>query len=199
MSQLSEVFKSWTTGPLQQQQMPFSQPNYQAPNRYYVDQQYPHGQAWQQTPQPQQPYQQAQPAYNYHSPAQHAAHLAGYHSSSGMPSPAPSYHSPVPQHAMPSPAPSYHSPVPQYATPTASYGYGPPPPQPPPAELPAEYIAELPAELPGNAQLADHGSTTTPSTSTEVSSSSFANLARDLWGADSKLEEEKVSIQDVLM
>jgi hypothetical protein len=195
MLQLNEVFKSWTTEPLQQQQTPFAQPNYQAPNRYYVDQQYPHGQAWQQPPQPQQPYQHMQPTYNYHSPAQHAAHLASYHSSSSMPSPAPSYHSPVPQHAMPSPAPSYHSPVPQYAMPTASYSHGPPPAQPAPVELPVEYIAELP----GDAMLTSPAPGTAPTSSTEVSSSSFANLARDLWGADSKLEEEKVSIQDVLM
>lgn len=181
---MTEVFNSWAAEPLQKQPMPFTQPNNQAPKRYYVDQQYPHGQAWQQPPQPQQPCEQVQSAYNYHSPAQHAAHLAGHHLASVMPSPAPSYHSPVPHHTMPSPALSYHSPVPQHAMPIASCGYGPPQPAP----------VELPAELPGATLLAGPVPVPTPSTSTDVSSSSLALLARDLWGADSKLEEEKISI-----
>jgi hypothetical protein len=194
---MTEVFKSWSTEPMPQQPPHFNQPNYQAPPRYYVEQQYPQGQAWQQPNQLhqqsqhsyQQPYQQVQVAFNHSSPAQYPAHLAGYHNGSAMPSPAPSYHSPVPQHAMPSPAPSYHSPVPQHTMPNVPYGYGgPPQPQPQPAAV------ELPAELPGNTLLAGSAPVPARPTPTEVSSSSMALLARDLWSADSKPEEEKVSL-----
>jgi hypothetical protein len=109
-----------------------------------------------------------QAAYNYNSPAQLPAQLAG---------------TPI-NHAMPSPAPSYRSPVPQPAVPNASYGYGPP----------QGGAFEMPAELPAETMLAAPAPVPLRSASTDVSSSSFALLARDLWGADSKLEEEKVPV-----
>jgi hypothetical protein len=109
-----------------------------------------------------------QAAYNYNSPAQLPAQLAG---------------TPI-NPAMPSPAPSYRSPVPQPAVPNASYGYGPP----------QGGAFEMPAELPAETMLAAPAPVPLRSASTDVSSSSFALLARDLWGADSKLEEEKVPV-----
>ena len=186
---MTEVFKSWSTEPMPSQPPPLTQPNYQAPPRYYPEQQYPQGQAWQQ---PQPYHQQVQAAYNHNSPAQYSAHLAGYHNGSGMPSPAPSYHSPVAQHAMPSPAPSYHSPVPQHMMPNLPQWSAPP--QPPPVELPASLPAELPVELPGDFSQAGPSSMPPQKTTTEVSRSSMALLARDLWGADDKLEKEEVAV-----
>lgn len=50
------------------------------------------------------------------------------------------------------------------------------------------------AELPGETLLAVPAPVPVQSVSMDVSSSSLALLARDLWGADSKLEEEKVSV-----
>ncbi|KAH3972476.1 hypothetical protein HBH70_001910 [Parastagonospora nodorum] len=168
---MTEVFKSWATEPMPSQPPPLAQPNYQAPPRYYPEQQYPQGQAWQQ---PQSYHQQVQVAYNQNSPAQYPAHLAGYHNVSGMPSPAPSYHSPVPQHAMPSPAPSYHSPVPQHMIPNSPQWSGPP--QPPPVELPASLPVDLPAELPGDFSPADPASVPSQKTATEKKRKSLFKL-----------------------
>jgi hypothetical protein len=179
MSLVTEVFDSWAAEPLQKQPLPYaqSQPDPYA-QRYYVQQQYPTGQAWEQPPP--QAYQpaQVQAAYNYPSPAQLPAQLAGNPVAPVMPSPAPSYSNPVPQNAMP------HAP----------YGYG------PPQSGAIEMLAELPAEIPmatlAPAQVPAPVALSVPvqPVSTDVSSSSFALLARDLWGADSDLEEEKVHV-----
>ena len=77
--------------------------------------------------------------------------------------------------------------MPQHAMPNAPYGYAAPP----------VAAVEMPAELPGDMLTA--GPTPVPvpvaqPLSMDVSSSSFTLLARDLWGADSKLEEEKVAV-----
>jgi hypothetical protein len=68
--------------------------------------------------------------------------------------------------------------------PHVPYGYG----------SPQDGAIEMLAELPGETLVAAPVPVPTPSTSIDVSSLSFALLARDLWGADSKLEEEKVSL-----
>ncbi|KAL5119535.1 hypothetical protein ACEQ8H_002600 [Pleosporales sp. CAS-2024a] len=199
MNLMTEVFQSWASEPIAtgmpQQPQQFSQLNSQPPPRYHAEQQYTQGQAWSQ---PQQYFQQAhhpyqhvqlQPLYQqYNSPAQYSANLAGHHVGPAMPSPAPSYHSPVPQYVMPSPAPSYHSPALHHSTPNTPYGYGHGAPlaaaveMPPPAELPGDTILPIPASVPAQAQ------------PREVSSSSMALLARDLWSADSMTEEEKTSV-----
>jgi hypothetical protein len=187
---MTEVFESWAAEPQQKQPPPFAQPGLDAQQSYYVQQPYPNGQAWQQTPQPQQPYQPYQQvqaaAYSYNSPSLYPAQLAHNQMGSTMPSPAPSYSSPVSQHAMPH-TPSYNSPVSQNAMPHAPYGYAPPP----------VAAVEMPAELPGDMLVAGPTPVPVPVTqplSMDVSSSSIALLARDLWGADSKIEEEKVVV-----
>ncbi|KAH7079171.1 hypothetical protein BKA63DRAFT_507864 [Paraphoma chrysanthemicola] len=172
MALMTEVFEAWAAESVQKQPLPFTQPYaqpnpYSQPNAYVQQQAYPQGQPWPQA-QPQQPYQQAQAAYNYMTPAELPAQLAG---------------NPI-HSAMTSPAPSYRSPVPQPAVPNAGYGYG------PPQGGAIEMLAELPAET----MLAAPAPVPIRSTSTDVSSSSLALLARDLWGADSKLEEEKVPV-----
>jgi hypothetical protein len=175
MSLVTEVFDSWAAESVQKQPLPYAQPDPYA-QRYYVQQQYPTGQAWQQPPP--QLYQPVQAAYNYPSPAQLPAQLAG---------------NPIAP-VMPSPAPSYSSPVPQNAIPHAPYGYA------PPQGGAVEMLAELPAEIPMVALAPAPAPAPVPVSvpvqpmSMDVSSSSFALLARDLWGADSKIEEEKVSI-----
>jgi hypothetical protein len=68
--------------------------------------------------------------------------------------------------------------------PHAPYGYGPP----------QGGAVEMLAELPGDTMVVAPVPASPPSMSTDVSSSSHALLARDLWSADSKLEEEKVSL-----
>ncbi|KAF1913898.1 hypothetical protein BDU57DRAFT_558835 [Ampelomyces quisqualis] len=187
MSLMTQVFESWATEPLQKQPLPFAQPALDAQQRYYAQQQYPTGQAWQQPPQPQQSYQHVQAAaYNYNSPSLYPVQLAHNPMASAVPSPAPSYSSPVSQHVMPH-TPSYSSPKSQHVTPRAPYSYGPPP----------VAAVEMPAELPGDTPAT--GPTPVPvpivqPLSVGVSSSSIALLARDLWGADSNIEEEKVAV-----
>jgi hypothetical protein len=181
---MTDVFNSWAGEPLEKQPLPpgFTQSHPRAEQRYYVQQQYPQGQAWQQQqprPPPQHSYQQAQSAYNYNSPSHLPAQLANNPAIPGMPSPAVSYSNPIP-----SPAISYTSPVPQNAMPHAPYGYGPP----------QGGAVEMLAELPGDTMVVAPVPASPPSMSTDVSSSSHALLARDLWSADSKLEEEKVSL-----
>jgi hypothetical protein len=68
--------------------------------------------------------------------------------------------------------------------PHAPYGYG-------PAQGGA---VEMLAELPGDTTVVAPVPVPPPSMSADVSSSSHALLARDLWSADSNLEEEKVSV-----
>jgi hypothetical protein len=212
MTLMTDVFNSWAGEPLEKQPLPpgVSQPDPRAEQRYYVQQQYPQGQAWQQSqpqPQPQHPYQQAQPAYDYNSSPYLPAQMANNPAMPGMPSPAVSYSNPMPSPAisytsttlgmaspaishtspvpgMASPAISYTSPVPQNAMPHAPYGYGPP----------QGGAVEMLAELPGDTMVAAPVPVPPPSMSTDVSSSSHALLARDLWSADSKLEEEKVTL-----
>jgi hypothetical protein len=165
---MTDVFNSWAGEPLEKQPLPLTQPDPYAQQRYYVQQQYPQGQAWQQPPPPQQPYQQVQVAYNYNSPAELPAQLAT------------NYTTP----AMPSPAISYTSPMPQNAIPFVPHGYGPP----------QGGAIEMLAELPGETPMAAPVPVPPPPMSTDVSSLSFTILARDLWGADSQSEEEKVSL-----
>jgi len=138
---------------------------YAQPNLYA--QQYPYAQPPQYQGQPwrqqqQQSHPQIQAAYNYSSPATAHAHLAGHPTGSAMSSPAPAYTSPV----------SYN------AVPNGQYGYAPP----------QGGAVEMPAELPAETWMAPVQGR---SISTDVSFSSVANLARDLWGADSRLEEEE--------
>lgn len=76
-----------------------------------------------------------------------------------------------------SPAPSYHSPVPQHALPQGNRVY---PPQ--------SGAVEILAELPGDAVVA--GTLPSQALPMDVSNSSFTLLARDLWGADVRTEEE---------
>jgi hypothetical protein len=166
MALMTDVFNSWAGEPLEKQPLPLGQPD-PAQQRYYVQQQYPQGQAWQQLP-PQQPYQQVQVAYNYNSPAELPAQLATNYTTPAIPSPAISYTSPVPQNAMP------HAPL----------GYGPP----------QGGAVEMLAELPGETLVAAPVPVPQAPMSTDVSSLSFTILARDLWGADSQSEEEKVSL-----
>jgi hypothetical protein len=181
MALMTEVFAAWASEGLEKQPVQFAQPFAQPhpygqqnpypqqqpylPQQPYAQQPYPQAQPWQQAQQPQYQ-QQVQAAYNYNSPSQYPAHLAGH---------------PTP---LQSPAPSYTSPVAQPATPHTPYGYGPP----------QGGAVEMLAELPGETLLAAPAPVLVRSVSTEVSSSSLALLARDLWGADSTLEEEKVTV-----
>jgi hypothetical protein len=168
MGLMTEVFNAWAAENVQKQPLPYAQPYAQpAPysqqhNPYAQPPQY--GQPWQQ----QQPYPQTQAAYNYGSPA-------------GLPA-QPVRNSIAP--AMPSPAPTYTSPVPHNVLPNGRYGYG----------LPQGGAVEMPAELPGETLMVTAAPVPVQSISTDVSSSSVARLARDLWGADSRLEEEKVDV-----
>jgi hypothetical protein len=86
---------------------------------------------------------------------------------------------------------SYTSPVPQNAMPSVPYGYG------PPQGGAVEMLAELPGETPVAAPVpvpAPPPPPPPPPMSTDVSSLSIRLLARDLWGADSQVEEAKVSL-----
>jgi hypothetical protein len=216
MTLMTDVFNSWAGEPLEKQQLPpgVAQPYPHAQQRYYAQQQYPQGQAWQQPP-PQQPYQQAQTAYNYNSPSHLLVQRASNPAGSGISSPAISYTNPIPSPAisytspalgtaspamsysspalgiaspaspvpvMPSPAISYTSPVPQNVMPHSPYDYGPP----------QGGAIEMLAELPGETLVAAPVPVSEPSMSTDVSYSSHALLARDLWSTDSKSEKEKV-------
>lgn len=53
---------------------------------------------------------------------------------------------------------------------------------------------QTPVELPAETLMAPTTPVPIRSVSTDVSSSSFALLARDLWGADTKIEKEEVSV-----
>jgi hypothetical protein len=169
MALMTEVFAAWATEGLQKQPLPFAQSfaqptPYAQQNPYAQQQTYPQGQPWQHTQQ--HPQQQAQAVYKYNSPTELPAQLVGH---------------PTP---MQSPAPSYTSPVQQHVMPNMPYGYGPP----------QGGAVEMLAELPGETLLAAPAPVPVRSVSTDVSSSSLALLARDLWSADSALEEEKVSV-----
>lgn len=168
MGLMTEVFTAWAAENVQKQPLPYAQP-YAQPAPYsqqqipYAQQtQYPQGQPWQQ----QQPYLQTQAAYHYNSPAGPPAQLASNPIRPSMPS---------------SPAPTYTSPVPHNVLPNGQYGYG----------LPQGGAVEMPAELPGETLMVAAAPVPVRSISTDVSSSSVARLARDLWGADSQLEEEE--------
>jgi len=168
MALMTEVFDAWAAERIQKQPLPYAQP-YAQPNLYaqqspYAQQQpYPQSQSWPQAQQ-QQMYQPVQTMYNT-TPTQLPAQLDGNPIRHGVPSPAPTYTSPVPQNVLP-------------------YGYGPP----------QGGAVEMPAELPGETLLAAAAPVPIQNVSMDVSSSSLALLARDLWGADSRLEEEKVHL-----
>jgi hypothetical protein len=119
-----------------------------------------------------QPYMQGQP-YPQVQPQPYQQVQAAYNYN---------YNSPVQQPATPYSPPGYPSPISQNAVPNDAYTYRPP------------QAVEMPAELPGGTLLAAPVSVPMRSTSTDVSSSSFALLARDLWSADSNIEEEKVVV-----
>ncbi|OAL05889.1 hypothetical protein IQ06DRAFT_210842 [Phaeosphaeriaceae sp. SRC1lsM3a] len=188
MALMTEVFKAWAAEPMQKQPLSYVPQNPPAQQRYYPQEQHAMSQAWQQAPQqpyqqaphqpypqvPQQPYQQplhqpyqqAQAPNNYNSPHIMPAQLDGTPVGSTFTSPAPSYSSPVPQHALLQ----------------GNYGYAPP----------QGGAMEILAELPGDTMVA--ASLPSQALPMDVSSSSFALLARDLWGADAKIEEETFAI-----
>lgn len=127
---------------------------------------------------PAQPYMQGQP-YPQAQPQPYQPVQAPYNYN---------YNSPVQQPVSPYPAQAYPSPVSPNAVPNDSrYTYRPP------------QAVEMPVELPGETLLAAPVSVPVRSGSTDVSSSSLALLARDLWSADSNAEEEKVFVRDFLM
>jgi hypothetical protein len=78
--------------------------------------------------------------------------------------------------------PVYNSPAPLHAVPNDPYGYRQP------------EVVELLAELPGATILTAPAPVPMRSMSTDVSTSSFELLARDLSGADFNPEEEKVAV-----
>lgn len=167
MSLMTEVFDAWAIERLQNQLQPYAQP-YAQPDPY-TQRHYSQGQPW--PPAQQQPYPQTQMAYNYNPQASLPAQLDG---------------NPIGQ-SMPSPAPSYSSPIHRKAVPKATYNHGSPP----------GGAVELPAELPVVIALRETvvdpgGLVPIQSVSSDVSSSSAVLLARDLWSADAKVEEEKV-------
>lgn len=165
---MTEVFNSWAAEQHAKHPVPFAQP-YPQPNPYMQQQQqamYPQGQPYSQVHPQQHP--QVQAVYNYPSPAQLPAQLAA------NPSPSPGL------------PPGYTSPVAPNAVPNHPYGGY--------TGLPQGGAVEMLAELPGQTLVAGPTPVPVRSMSTDVSSSSFALLARDLWGADSKTEEEKLSV-----
>jgi hypothetical protein len=126
---------------------------------------------------PQQPHQQAQ----HHLPGPYP-HTQPQLQSQPYQQVQARYHFPSPIHQPVVPhSPSYNSPVSPHAVPNNTYGYRPP------------EAVELPAELPATMFTAP---TPVPirSTSTDVSTSSIALLARDLWSADFTLEEEEIAV-----
>lgn len=172
MSLMTEVFDVWAAERMQKQPLqapyapPFVRPNPYAQRYPYAHPpQVPQGQPWPQTPQ--QAYPPTQAPYNYGSAAQMPVQPAGHRS------------------VMQSPAPSYTSPVPHNAMPNSQYGYAIPP---------QHGAVEMPAELPGETLIAAAAPVPTRSISTDVSFLSAVRLARDLWGADSNVEEEEVAV-----
>ncbi len=189
---MTEVFDAWAAERMQKQAQPFFPPN---PSPYPPQQQaYP--QAPYMPPQPYSPtpsylqthpypspqFQQAQP-YNQGRPQ------SFYNPNNPPPQELASY--PMTGQTTPnSPLPLYTSPAFQPAAPVTAYGYS----------APQGGAIEMPAELPGDAMLAASAPAPVPvrSISTEVSLS-HELLARELWGADSLKEEEKVPIENILM
>lgn len=173
MTLMTEVFDAWAADRLQKQPLPFAQP-FPPQNQYIQQPQQPYAQAQPyQQPYPNQ-YQQVTVAYNY--PQQYQE----------LPAQVPTH--PMPSPGLPSPGlpPGYSSPVaPPHAMPVNTYGG---------YTQPQGGAVQTPVELPAETLMAPTTPVPIRSVSTDVSSSSFALLARDLWGADTKIEKEEVSV-----